>query len=97
MRASTNSIVRSSMHEDEQDLSVIQEKNASEGFNFTVSVGLKKQPKKGLTVCLFKTKVITNAVKMRPLNTELEDFKFKILIGVNKEPFVVYENAPLYK
>ena len=62
---------------------VRQEKNASEGFNFAVKredivnkvVGLKKQPKKGFTGCLLKTKVIANAVKMRPLNTELEDFK----------------------
>ena len=74
------------MNEDEQDLPVRQEKNASEGFNFTVKredivnkvVGLKKQLKKGLTGCLFKTKLIANAVKMRPLNTELEDFKFKM-------------------
>ena len=85
------------MNEDEQDLPVRQEKNASEGFNFAVKreyivnkvVGLKKQPKKGLTGCLFKTKVIANAVKMRPLNTELEDFKFKILTGVSKEPLLL--------
>ena len=64
------------------------EKNASEGFNFAVKcedivnkvIGLKKQPKKRLTVCLFKTKVIANAVKMRALNTELKDFKFKMLL-----------------
>ena len=48
-------------------------------------VGLKKQPKKGFTGCLLKTKVIANAVKMRPLNTELEDFKFKMSLMLTAE------------
>ena len=53
----------------------------------------KRQPKKGLTCCLFKTKVIANAEKMRPLNTELEYFKFRILTGVSKVPLLSNNDA----